>query len=104
MDFFTIFPIGRPLAAPFSHPRVITDSKANSAVEDPLQTWIDNKASDPNAMNRYRQLQRTLSQKVDFDDLRVRDVAERKLIQHYMWTEAQVVKALEATQVSQAPS
>lgn len=100
LDFFTALPISSSIQLPFSQPAVITSSKWASALNEQLQAWVEQHASAPDAMEKYKRFQESLSQTIDFDDLRVRDIDERQQISLYMKTEQNVTLMKEQLKVS----
>jgi hypothetical protein len=100
LDFFTALPMSSPMHLPFTHPTLVTSSKWGPGLNEQLQSWVDKQVSVPDAVEKYKQVQESLSQTVDFDDLRVRDITEHEQISLYMQAERNVTMMREQLKVS----
>lgn len=104
-DFLRVLPWGSPIHEPFVHATFFSNTRPGAAArKDELEEWIDRRVRAPGAMESYAQFQASLGQTVDFDDLRVRDVAEAQAFARYLDGEQNVLKVRDMVRVRLSPA
>ena len=87
LEFYTGLPIGAdPLPPPAARLEVVGRHPHKDEIRDGLQDWITARSLQRGAMAHYRRLQQQAGQRLDFDDLRVRDVGEAAELRRYVDT------------------
>ncbi|EKM58383.1 uncharacterized protein PHACADRAFT_252658 [Phanerochaete carnosa HHB-10118-sp] len=90
-EFMRVLPWNSPMRESFARATCFSNAKPKDSWKAQLGEWVDDRARAAGAMARYAQLQVSLGQAVDFDDIRVRDVGEAPAFTEYLSKEQNVL-------------